>query len=216
MAQKVIPPVRQKLYGDFDPYSELVEVLPYDEFGWFSEHKYFVDIINLDKPKLIVEVGSYLGKSARMMAAQRAKVNGDAFEIVCVDTWCGSEEHWAQPELGKQYRRRKLYEQFLSNNIQDKLTDIITPFRIDSFSASRVFRRLHISPDLVYVDGSHDYAAAKQDITNWASLMHPGSCMIVDDMWYDQVRDAVKDTIIASGKGVWTKDDQKFIWRKPA
>lgn len=213
---KVIPFAREKLYGDWDPYSILSDILPLDDFGWFSDHQYFSDIINLDKPKLIFEVGSYLGKSARNMAALRSKASNDPFEIVCVDTWCGSEEHWAQPDLGAQYRRHDMYEQFLSNNVQTDLSDIITPFRVDSHTAVRVCRRLGISPDLVYIDGSHDYYSAKNDIQNWASIMHPNSCMIVDDMWYDQVRDAVKDTIIQSGKGVWSKDDQKFIWRKPA
>jgi len=216
MAQEV----RKKLYGDYDPYSWVTGEhkdlqRPYDDFGWFSEHKYFTDIINLDKPKLIVEVGSYLGKSARFMHDARIK-HGEDFEIVCVDTWCGSEEHWAQPELKEQYRRHDLYEQFLSNCIHTKTDGRITPFRIDAASGNRVFRRLNIRPDLVYIDGAHDYASAKRDIEQWVHIMNVNACMIIDDIWYDDVRRAVADTIIMSGKGVYAKDDKKFIWRKPA
>jgi Methyltransferase domain len=216
MAQEV----RKKLYGDYDPYSWVKgkhkeHLQPMDDFGWFSEHKYFTDIINLDKPKLIVEVGSYLGKSARYMYDARIK-HGEDFEIVCIDTWCGSEEHWVMPELKEQYRRHDLYEQFLSNAIHSGSDKHITPFRIDANSGNRVFRRLGIRPNLVYIDGAHDYASARRDIEQWVSVMPANACMIIDDIWYEDVRRAIADTIIASGKGVHSKDDKKFIWRKPA
>ena len=60
----------------------------YDPAGWLcGDTKRNLDKCLADKPKTIVEIGSWLGKSSRYL------VNNSDAVIYCLDTWKGSKEH---------------------------------------------------------------------------------------------------------------------------
>jgi cephalosporin hydroxylase len=109
--------IRELLFGEgYDPYDKL-KLLPLDMQGWNSQASIFGRIIEELKPKLIVEVGTWKGASAIHMAKECLKYTDD-FEIVCIDTWLGSVEHWSgvSQELPRNdfiNGRPNLYNQFL-------------------------------------------------------------------------------------------------------
>lgn len=75
-----------------DPFDNFEKVEGIELWGWNGDSPIFKYIINQVKPKLIVEVGSWMGQSACTMAAALKELNLDA-AVICIDTWLGSKEH---------------------------------------------------------------------------------------------------------------------------
>lgn len=207
--------VRGKIHGDHNPYEGL-DLLPKDLQGWGGTDSSFETIISQLRPNLIVEVGSWKGQSATHMANTALKLGLDReqLEIVCVDTWLGSVEHYGET-FGGLYQRKlgrpNLYEQFLSNVIHEDVSDIITPFPIDSINASECFSVWGIKPDLIYIDAAHDYNSVKLDAYHWSQLVRAGGYVLFDDWHHEPIRQAAYDVFgedkvfEIGGKAAWIK-----------
>lgn len=175
---------------------QLFEASPYDQFdprpypddvqGWGSDDPVLVEAIQLLRPTRICEVGSWKGRSAINMARTAKALNLDA-EIVCVDTWLGSPEHWLKQDPDYYASLRilngmpHLYYTFLSNIVRAELSDIITPFPNTSQNAASVFLRLGVQFDLVYIDAAHEYEPAKRDFLTYYGLLADNGLLIGDD-----------------------------------
>jgi hypothetical protein len=206
--------VRKKLFGDHDPYKDL-ELMPFNGHGFVSNHPCFKEFLSPHfNPKLIVEVGSWMGGSARAMTSVVLDYAQD-FEVVCIDTWLGSEEHWVGDQhypgnrLNLVNGRPTLYQQFLSNNVHKGLDPYITPFPIDSQNGFVAFTKLGLYPDAVYIDAGHDYRSVKNDLSNWASILKKGGVLIGDDWHHPPIKQAVGELF---GK-VYDRRE-KFVWIK--
>jgi hypothetical protein len=68
---------------------ELKNPLPFDGHGWFGHEEHFKNLLAEKKPKIAIEVGSWLGCSARSIAS---KLPSDGI-LIAVDHWKGSIEH---------------------------------------------------------------------------------------------------------------------------
>ena len=202
--------IRKILFREHDPYANL-ELREFDPFTWEQHPEIFTDIFNTLKPTKILEIGSFLGGSARIMA-KHVKAMGIDAEVVCVDTWLGSFEHW-DGTAGKvhfQNGRPVLYHQFLSNVVHADLQDIITPFPIDSTNAFIFLNNIGYVPDFVYVDGAHDYASAGLDMMNAGKIVRVGGVVLVDDFHHGPIREAAatvfrNNIIDLGGKFSWIK-----------
>jgi hypothetical protein len=171
--------------------------------GWCDEpnQKMLSSLID-DTTKIIVEIGSWLGDSARFMLESTP----DA-KIICIDHWFGSKEH---RESGHESIREKfptLYETFLVNLWEDRFR--VVPLRTDSVHGLREIHRLGLKPDLIYIDASHDYQNVFEDVKTALDLF-PDSTICGDDWHYEDVRRAVgelaqeyRKKIIAEGNRVW-------------
>lgn len=203
--------VRQILFGNHDPYAGL-DLLPFNGHGWASQSEAFDQIINLIKPKLIVEVGTWMGGSARYMAGL-AKVHNPDVEVVCVDTFLGSVEHWTKESylMPLENGRPNIYRQFLSNNMHHGLQDTITPFPVDSINAFEVFKHYKIQPDMIYIDAAHDYDSVYKDLDRWSQLLPVGGFLVGDDFHHPPIIQAVNDVF---GAGGFTNVREKYIWEK--
>ena len=207
--------VRQKIYKEYDPYLGL-QVLHPDTQGWASESEVFGDIIKELQPKLIVEVGTWKGASAIHMAKTCLKYYED-FEIVCVDTFLGSVEHWTnQQDLLMRNAvngRPNIYQQFLSNIVNNKLENYITPFPVDSINGSEVLLHHNILADLIYIDAAHDYNSVRVDLFNYSRNLREGGYMLGDDWFHDPIKQAAYDTFGGVDK-IIEKSHDKFLWIK--
>lgn len=209
MAQEV----RKKLFGEeYDPYEGFTP-LPFDKFGWNSDAPEFYKYIEQVKPKLIVEVGTWFGGSARHIATLAKDFNKEV-EIVCIDTFLGSVEHWVAHEWLKpgMFRngRPVIYEQFISNVIHLNLQKTITPFPIDSVNGALTLLRYNIKADLIYIDGGHEYESVSQDIKLYSNIVRPGGVMIMDDSHYEPIQRAAAENL---GPTI-TTEGSKIIWTK--
>jgi SAM-dependent methyltransferase len=158
--------------------------------GWGSDHPFLISAIERVRPKRIVEVGTWKGRSAINMAKAVKRLGIDC-EIVCVDTWLGSPEHWLKQEPGW-YESLKiengfpsLYRTFLTNVVHEGVADIITPFPSTSDNASYIFKKKAIYFDICYIDAAHEYEPVLKDLNNyWGVLKEPG-LLIGDDYTHD-------------------------------
>ena len=175
------------LYGG-SPYAGFdVSQLPFDLDGWFDDTAIFDIFIDQIHPELIVEVGSWKGRSSHHLI-KRAMQHTDA-SIICVDTWLGSSEHWVnpgwRPMLGIKHGRPTLHEQFIANVIHAGLADRVVPLPLPSRQASIVLERLRQGragfAQLIFIDGAHDEASVREDIACYWPLLSPGGVMIGDD-----------------------------------
>lgn len=155
--------------------------------GWGGHEEYFKQRILETKPELIIEVGSWKGKSACKMA-DLCSSNSFDVEIVCIDTWLGSQEMWENHNDKKRYGSLdlkngypQLYYQFLSNVVLTGNSDRITPFPQTSVNAARLLKKNDIQADLIYIDASHEYEDVVLDLDAYWDLLKPGGVMFGDD-----------------------------------
>lgn len=124
--------------------------------GWFNFPTVYSQAVkNCPDGGYIVEVGTWLGKSASFMAVEiinsKKRINFD-----CIDTWKGSDEH--QHNLPE-----NLFNQFLKNT--ESVKHIICPIQLSSIEASQIYPDRSL--DFVFLDASHKYEDIKQDLEAW-------------------------------------------------
>lgn len=201
-------PIRKQLYNDHDIYGGF-EPHELQLQGWNSDSPCFNEYISELKPDLIIEVGSWKGCSAIYMAGV-CKELGLNTEIICIDTWLGSVEHWGSSCVSiLKNGRPMLYEKFLSNVILSDATDYITPMPIDSVNGALVLERRNIKADIIYIDAGHEYDSVFADFTNFKKLVRPGGIIIGDDWHHQPIKDAAEKVFGT----VETIKDNKFLWR---
>jgi predicted O-methyltransferase YrrM len=175
-----------------------------DYTGLSPDHPVFESALSFLQPSVIVEVGSWKGKSAITMAKilHRRHIDG---VIVCVDTWLGSPEHClsparhpTRPEHYESLRHKnglpRLYQTFMANVAEQGMTDYIIPLPNTSDNAFEMFRKIGLTTDFVYIDAAHEYESAMRDIVNsWNSLRNGGILVLDDYLKWPGVTKAVDD-----------------------
>ena len=155
--------IRQKLYPDTDIYANFnYDETQVDMQGWNSDHAFLPWAIEQLKPPLIIEVGTWKGRSTINMANKIKELNIPG-EVLCIDTWLGSPEHWLDRSQGWyewlkiEHGRPSFYNTFMNNVIHSECKDIITPFPLTSEAAYFVLSRLEVKSKMIYIDGGHEY-----------------------------------------------------------
>lgn len=167
------------------------------------------EIVMKFKPKTILELGSWLGKSA-ITFGKECIANKLKTQIVCVDTWLGSYEYWTT------YKERlptvkDSYQSFCSNVVANGLEQMIIPFRQTAKNAMNIFKFHKINFDLVYWDSDHN--SAYEDIKLAISLLSSHGVIIVDDYYqHDKVKGQV-DKFVNEYKIKMEKINDKVILR---
>jgi predicted O-methyltransferase YrrM len=177
------------LFHRTDPYKDFNQALyPHDLRGWWSDEPIFENIIDLKKPELIVEIGTWKGASAIHMANICDDHHLDT-EIVCVDPFTGGAGTWlyAPDSLILQNGRSTMYELFLANVIRQNHTDRITPFPVTASVAADAFKRAGIKPDIVYIDGSHLERDVANDLTSFEEILNEGGIILCDDYKHSRI-----------------------------
>jgi hypothetical protein len=166
-----------------EPYNS-IKVLPYFEQGWFCNihRRNLINFIEELQPAIVVEVGSWLGKSTIEIAKRLKKGS----LLYAVDTWLGSPEHINDPAF-KQFLPT-LFQQFLSNVIHQQQTHVIVPIRMTSLEAAAA---LKVHPQLIYLDAAHDTESVYNDIIHWYQKLAHGGIICGDDWVWDTVASAV-------------------------
>lgn len=133
--------------------------------------------------KVVVEIGSWSGFSARRIA----RYCPDAL-VICIDSWSGL----ANPHDPSAHEHA-IYEKFIQN-LWDMRSRVI-PMRCNSYDGIRELALLGVVPDLIYIDGDHIkqvYDDVEFCVTNF-----PTSKIVGDDFDWKDVQAAVFKTAIA-------------------
>lgn len=170
-----------------DIYAGLEADYPEDLQGWNSEHPIFSQIVEIARPRILVDVGVWKGGSSIFMAKllQRRGIDG---AVISVDTFLGNPECWVDEDLfhliPHQFGRPTLYQQFLSNVLHRNLQNLIIPLPIHSEAGAVVLGFHNIAPDLVHIDAGHDHESVLRDALAYWRILAPGGSMVGDD--YDR------------------------------
>jgi hypothetical protein len=165
-----------------------------DLHGWMDPNFENVIRMKLDgrdraAPLLVVEVGSWKGRSCVVMATTMKNMGFTNFKIVCIDTWLGAPEFWTwgltDATRGASLNRVNGYPSvFLTFTKNIKIRghdDVVAPFPLSSQQAMEVFKYYKLEPDLIYVDASHEYEAVKEDLAGWGAILKQNGVLMGDD-----------------------------------
>ena len=156
--------------------------------GWAAFSQLYLDAVKrapADQPSQFVEVGSWLGRSAALMAVEIIN-SGKPISFTCVDPWVDGG-----PDLANTPHFRNLtkppYELFLEHT--KPVAHVIKALREPSVEGAKAFG-LH-SIDFLMLDGDHSYEAVCADIDAWLPKMKPGGYITGDDFLWPGVKKAV-------------------------
>lgn len=152
--------------------------------GWMmsSELQWLAE--NAVNHNLIVELGSYLGRSTRALGDNTPGV------VHAIDHWYGpaggGNSKPLPPSLDSvgssgipwtEEDRAALFGLF-SANLEDLIASKkVIPHRIDHTSVD-----LDLSPDMVFIDGDHSYEAVRHDLAVWVPKVKKGGLICGHDV----------------------------------
>jgi SAM-dependent methyltransferase len=151
-----------------EPYASAT-LLPFNEHGWYENASLIEPLIRERHVRTIIEVGSWMGASTRHMAS----LLPPGGKLYAVDTWAGSPNEAHDPAV-----LATLYDQFLANVMHAGLTHTIVPCRLSSIEAAL---QLNVQADLIYLDATHEYEAALNDLRAWYPHLKQGGIFCGDD-----------------------------------
>lgn len=190
-------------YGDLDKRFEFLE------HSWFVNAQVMGERLNEHRPKVLCEVGSWMGASARFQAAHPF-----VEKLICVDHWDRQRvENWV-PGTHPEEWMDHMYEHFMANAVHAKLAHKIYPVRQDSTAGAAYLAGLGMKFDWIYLDGAHATVGVLADIRHYLPLLAPNGLLCGDDWTYvkepENVRGAV--TTLAAHFGAEVHAQGNFWW----
>ena len=154
--------------------------LSLSEGAWLAEQA--------KKHKVIVEIGSFLGRSTRAMADNTDGV------IFAVDNWEGPQE----ARLGTD----EVFKQFSENLKEHIASGKVIPITADH--ADWPALDAIPSPDMVFIDGDHSSAAVRRDIDYWTRRLQRGGLLCGHDADWSGVKEMLpRESTLIEGTSLW-------------
>ncbi|CAN6466358.1 unnamed protein product [Victoria cruziana] len=173
---------------DFPP-PHLQQMLPERRIeGWGSNDAVFNNLIRKVEPRIIVEVGTFLGASATHMG-QIARTLGLNTQIFCLDDFRGWPEFNSESTYMRYFNGDVLLlQRFMQNVKYMNMTEMITPVPFSSSSALSKLCEWGVAADLIEIDAGHDFHSAWSDINLAYKVLRPGGVMFGHD-YFNMVDD---------------------------
>ena len=150
---------------------------------WCSPQKAMLlySLARAHKPKTVVEIGIYGGRSIVPIAAA-LKDNGVG-QVYGIETWSGSAATSYRTNIANDFWWQnidfpKLKGDFLQFVVQHRLQDTIRVVEAASDRCAGLFDRI----DLLHIDGGHSTYGAAQDVVNYVSKVPSGGIIVYDDI----------------------------------
>lgn len=151
--------------------------------GFCSAEKaeHMLEIVRSEKPKQVIEVGVYGGRSLMPMALG---VFRNGFGTVHgVDAWrsdaCTEGEPDGWTEVWKTHDFEAVYQQFLKAACEPPFDGIIKIWREHLLKAAELFADQYF--DIVHEDGNHSPLIVGQSVRLWAKKLKVGGVFVWDD-----------------------------------
>lgn len=185
--------------------------------GWGSERTVFRRLMEEVRPRVVIELGSFLGASATHMGAIAQEL-GLSTEIFCFDDFRGWPGFRSGPfaDIREQNGNAMLLNQFLQNVIHRNMSERILPLPFGTVASLSSFCKWGIYADLIEVDASHDFHSAWADINIAFRLLRPGGIMFGHDYFTAADRRGVRravDLFAKLNKLRVEPDGQHWIYR---
>lgn len=127
----------------------------------------YKEILKLPESSILVEIGTWEGRSAAIMGLAAEKINGRVFTIDYYD-------HSLNYSLKEQYQSLAL----TNENLRRK--DIKNVLALQSTSGEMAEKWV-LPIDLLFVDGDHKYESVKADIESWLPKVKIGGFVMFHD-----------------------------------
>lgn len=171
----------RSIYAGIENRPGLVENL----FGWNSETPIFDEVIGLNRPTVIIEVGTWNGRSAVHMAkcCRRRMIQTTIF---AVDVFYGragdSIGEIPTTLIPRRWDTPSRYEQFLFNVKKQGFDDCIVPVCGFSSQGAAILKAHSVVADAIYIDGGHTEELVLEDLKSYWPLLRSGGRMFGDDL----------------------------------
>lgn len=162
--------------------------------GWMTERELLWLAQQAQARNVIVELGSYLGRSTRALADHTPGV------VYAIDDWFGPRD---TPSTITDLNRAFLFDIF-QWNVRDLGEDKLRIVKCDHKSIP-----IELQPEMVFIDGGHEYENCSYDISYWMPRLQSGGLLCGHDFKDDfpDLRRAVDELIpgyrIAPGTSIW-------------
>jgi predicted O-methyltransferase YrrM len=164
--------------------------------GWLSDdqaRRLSEAAAALAPPARIVEIGSFRGRSAIVLA----KAAAEGVEVVAIDPHAGTDRG-PQEIATSAATGDSDHERFVANLARAGVRDRVRHVREFSHDALTV---VDGEIDLLYVDGAHRYGPARDDIRDWGARVRPGGTLMIHDAFSSiGVTLAIARLLVASGE----------------
>jgi predicted O-methyltransferase YrrM len=144
--------------------------------GWMTDEqarRLFDRARALGAGAMIVEIGSYRGRSAIVLAHGAPEGVG----VVAIDPHAGNDRGPQQLE-GTAAEGEADHRAFMGNLSRAGVSERVRHIRRSSQAA---LAELEGEVELLYVDGAHRYAPARDDIAGWGARVAPGGTLLIHD-----------------------------------
>jgi hypothetical protein len=175
--------------------------------GWFNpSHATVLGQLLSDKTRLVVELGSWLGRSTKHILATAPNA-----VVIAIDLWSNrfvleqQGDHYAKDPL--QVRMLELFDlkRTFVANLWERFRDRLILMQMSTERALGLLRdvllRHGVAPDVVYIDADHHHEAARRDIEMVVSAF-PSAQVVGDDWEYSGVRRAAVEVAMVYGRMV--------------
>lgn len=149
----------------------------------------------VDPPRVIVEIGSYTGKSTCFLAVAASE------PVYAIDLW----DLLLPGEKKKRRNKHKYAVKFNSTAARDVFTqrtgglNNVIPVRADSREVSKIWTQ---PIGLLFIDGAHDFASVKADYDGFAGFVWRGGYLAMHDATPGSRVDKVIEQVIVPS-GLW-------------
>ncbi|MBS0603535.1 MAG: class I SAM-dependent methyltransferase [Verrucomicrobia bacterium] len=159
------------------PYDTVTSLMPQAFEGELLNARPLENLIKATGAKTVIELGSFKGDSTILIARNLP----ESGIVYAVDHWFLPPYDQSVPFFYAKVDVKNLYNQFLSNVIHTGQTEKIIPVRTSTLDAVSFFKINGISPDLIYVDASHDEKSVYDDLTAYFPLVKGHGVICGDD-----------------------------------
>ena len=205
-------------YHNFPPPHVRLLLRPKRIKGWGSYGAVFENLIRKVKPRIIIEVGTFLGASAIHMANLTRQL-GLQTQILCIDDfrgWPGFRDRFK--DISMVNGDVMLLYQFMQNVVSVNFTDSVLPVPFSSGSVLDNLCEWGIFGDLIEVDAGHDFNSAWSDINRAYRILRPGGVLFGHDYFTAAADRGVKRavTLFAQVHGLKVRIDGQHWVMDPA
>ena len=176
-----------------------------DEFeythDWFSRYiPVWNRIFDQHKPRNLLEIGSFEGRSACYIIEKCAAIIGGGATLTCVDTWQGSVEHQSGGPVASVMSEVERRFDHNTRIALSKASNRVTLQKVKQSSHDAMAKMIAAgqlqSFDLIYIDGSHEAPDVLADAVLAFQLLRPGGVMIFDDYLWSMHRPGTQDVLL--------------------
>lgn len=151
----------------------LGELLAFPEMAnssWRGLGSLGFEFVRHNRPRIIVELGSFVGFSAFAMGLALHGLR-EGGKLYALDTWQGDGHTGTYPE--------DVYRTFLNRRSHLGLESTIVPLRM-TFDEAR--DKVPDQIDLLHIDGLHTWEAVNHDFDTYGPLVRPGGLVLFHDV----------------------------------